>query len=189
MVMNSNILNIKSIIMNIVLKAIRWTSLVSFPVFLLSLPNSAVAGSIGSCADNLITDGVAKSAAAAACSDALKPNDLATCVATITAGTNIKGNEALQSCYKVRRPDELASCVTTLSGDLSAEKSTMALDNCRRSLLPIRYAECTSDLVGIAQISHEEAMKSCIAAEFNPSQITPEAAESPEVIENLETNE
>ena len=167
-------MKVSQITMNIVLKAIRWTSLVSIPAFMIAIPNSAVAGSIGSCANNLINNGVNKSAAAAACSDALQPNDLAACVGNITAGTDIKGNSALQSCYRVRRPDELASCVTTLSSDLEPAKPTMALDNCRRSLLPKRYAECTVDLAGIAEISGEEAMKSCIAAEFNPSEVAPE---------------
>ena len=164
--------------MKILVKAIRWTSLVSLPTFLLAVPNSpAIAGNIGSCADSLIGNGVAKSAAAAACSDALKPSDLASCVVTIATGTDIKGNDALQSCYRVRRPNELASCVTTISGGLEKSKSMMALDSCRRSLLPTRYAECTVDLAGISQISNEEAMKSCIAAEFNPSEVAPNTTE------------
>ena len=122
-----------------------------------------------------MSNGVEKLSATAACFDALKPSDLASCVGTIEAATDIKGNDALQSCYRVRRPDELASCVTTVSDGLEKEKSMMALDNCRRSLLPTRYAECTVDLAGIAKISSEDAMKSCIAAEFNPSEIAPEA--------------
>ncbi len=164
--------------MKIIVKAIRWTSLISLPAFLLTVPISpSVAGSIGSCADSLIADGVRKPAAAAACSDALKPNDLASCVATISSGTDIKGNDALQSCYRVRRPDELASCVTTISSSLEKGKSMMALDSCRRSLLPERHAECTVDLAGISQISSEEAIKSCIAAEFNPGEVSPEITE------------
>ena len=164
--------------MKILFKAIRWTSLVSLPTFLLAIPNSpAMAGSIGSCADSLIVNGIEKSAAAAACSDGLKPGDLASCVGAITAGTDIKGNDALQSCYRVRRPDELASCVTTVSNGLEKDKSMMALDSCRRSLLPVRYAECTVDLAGISQISSEEAMKSCIAAEFNPGEVAPDTTE------------
>ena len=161
--------------MKILIKAIRWTSFVSLPAFLLAIPNHAMAGSIGSCANSLINNGVSQSAAAAACSDALQPNDLASCVGTITAGTDLKGNEALQSCYRVRRPDELASCVTTLSASLEQGKSMMALDNCRRSLLPLRYAECTTDLTTISQISSEEAMESCIAAEFNPGDVAPQS--------------
>ena len=164
--------------MKILVKAIRWTSIVSLPTFLLAIPNSpAIAGNIGSCADSLITNGVNKSAAAAACSDALQPTDLASCVETIAAGTDIKGNDALQSCYRVRRPDELASCVTTINGSLEMAKSMMVLDSCRRSLLPIRHAECTVDLVSISQISDEEAMKSCIAAEFNPGEVAPNTVE------------
>lgn len=164
--------------MKILLNVIRWTSLVSLPAFLLTIPSSpAVAGSIGSCADSLIADGVAQSAAAAACSDALEPNDLASCVVDIKADTDIQGDDALQACYRVRRPDELASCVTDISSGLAKVESTMALDNCRRSLLPKHYAECTLDLTGIAQISSEKAMASCIAAEFNPSEVAPEATE------------
>ena len=164
--------------MKILVKAIRWTSLVSLPTFLLAIPNSpAIAGSIGGCANSLITDGVDKSAAAAACSDALQPNDLASCVGTIAANTDIKGNDALQSCYRVRRPDELASCVTTVSGSLEIAESMMVLDTCRRSLLPTRHAECIVDLASISQISNEEAIKSCIAAEFNPGNTAPNTIE------------
>lgn len=160
--------------MKITSNAIRWTSLIFFPAFLFTVPvTPSMAGSIGSCANSLIANGVEKSAAAAACSDALKPNDLASCVSTIEAGTDIKGNDALQSCYRVRRPDELANCVTSITSYLEQNKSMMALDNCRRSLLPNRYAECTTDLAGISQISSEEAMKSCIAAEFNPGEVAP----------------
>lgn len=164
--------------MKILVKAIGWTSLISLPIFLLGIPNSpAWAGDIGTCANSLIIDGVSKSGASIACSDALKPIDLSSCVTDIKANTNIKGDDALQACYRVRRPDELATCVVNLSSSLAAEKSTMALDNCRRSLLPERYAECTLDLTSVAQIPSEEAMKSCITAEFNPSQVAPETTE------------
>lgn len=163
--------------MQILLRAVRWTSLISFPLFLLSVPNSAMAGSIGSCADSLISTGVNKSDAASACSDALEPSDLAACVEDIEAGTSVKGNEALEACYRVRRPDELASCVTTISGGSEKAKSTMALDTCSRSLLPERHAECTLDLASVSQISNEEAMKSCIAAELTPSEVAPKTTE------------
>ncbi|MGF1590829.1 MAG: hypothetical protein ACFCU7_16605 [Pleurocapsa sp.] len=163
--------------MQILLKAASWTSLVSVPVCLLIAPNSsALAESIGSCANSLISSGVAKSPAAVACSDALEPDNLAACVNQIQAGTDIQGNEALQACYRVRRPDELASCVTTISTSLEAG-SAMALDTCRRSLLPERHAECTLDLVSVVEISSEEAMKSCITAEITPGEVAPETTE------------
>jgi hypothetical protein len=163
------------IAMQILLKAVRWTSLVSFPVFLLATPNSpALAGSIGTCANSLISSGVAQLSAASACSDALEPTDLATCVTEITA-TGIKGDEAIQACYRVRRPDELASCVTTINSSLAPgkEQSAVALDSCSRSLLPERHAECTLDIAAVSKISSEEAMKSCLAAEINPGQVSP----------------
>jgi hypothetical protein len=163
--------------MQILLRAVRWASLISFPLFVLAVPNSAVAGNIGICADSLISSGVDKSDAATACSDAVEPTDLAACVDQIKVGTSIKGNEALQACYRVRRPDELASCVTTISDGKDPAKSAMALDSCRRSLLPERHAECTLDLTTIAKISSEEAMKSCIAAELTPSEVAPKTPE------------
>ena len=163
--------------MQILVTAIRWTSLFSLPIFLLVIPHSAMAGSIGSCADSLIANGVSKSAAAAACSDALEPNELASCVADIKDSTELDGNGILQACYRVRRPDELASCVTDISAGLE-QKTTMALDNCRRSLLPERYAECTLDLARITEISSEEAMESCIAAEFRPSEVSPDVEQN-----------
>ena len=164
--------------MQIILKAVRWASLVSLPAFLWVVPNSsALAGEIGSCADSLISGGVAKLAAATACSDALEPNDLATCVEQITTEVDIEGIDALGACYRVRRPDELASCVTTINSGLE-NAGTMALDTCRRSLLPERHAECTVDLASFSEISPEEAMASCIAAEFVPSEVAPETIEN-----------
>ena len=160
--------------MEIIVKAIRWTGLVSLPVFWLTISNSPVmAGSIGSCADNLIIDGVAQSDAAAACSDALEPEVLASCVADIKSNTDLEGNAILQACYRVRRPEELASCVSTINDSLASKEPMMALDTCRRSLLPERHAECTVDLADISEISTEEAMENCIAAEFSPSEVDP----------------
>ena len=170
-------LNYDWITMQILRKAIRWTGLISLPAFFWIFPNSpADAGEIGSCADSLISSGVAELAAATACSDALQPEDLAACVEDITFDTDVQGIEALNACYRVRRPDELASCVTTIGSGLEVAP-TMALDSCRRSLLPERHAECTVDLAGIAEISGEEAMTSCIAAQFTPSEVTPERVE------------
>ena len=162
--------------MQILVKTFRWVSLISLPIFWLTIPKSpAVAGDIGNCADSLIADGVPESAAAAACSDALEPTVLSSCVEDISSNTDLEGDAALQACYRVRRPDDLASCVTTISSSLESEPM-MALDTCRRSLLPLRHAECTVDLTGISDISSEEAMESCIAAEFNPNEVDPATA-------------
>ena len=173
--------------MQILLKAVRWTSLISVPAFLLAIPYSpARAETIGSCADSLISSGVAESSAASACSDAYKPNDLASCVEDIIT-TDVGGNEALQACYRVRRPDELANCVTTISGAFEQGQSALALNTCQRSLLPERHAECTLDIAGISDISSEEAMTSCLAAEIMPGQVSPESA--PEGVTPDETSQ
>lgn len=162
--------------MQILVKTFRWASLVSLPLLWLTIPDPAMARiGIGSCADSLIADGVNESAAAAACSDALEPRVLASCVADISSDPSIEGDAALEACYRVRRPDELASCVTTISSSLETE-SMMALDTCRRSLLPVRHAECTLELAGISEISSEEAMQSCITAEFKPGEVDPTTA-------------
>ncbi|MEL6494268.1 MAG: hypothetical protein AAFQ41_03985 [Cyanobacteria bacterium J06623_7] len=162
--------------MQIISKAVAWTGLISVPVLLLAAsPAPANAGNIGSCAASLIAGGVPKESAASACADASEPNQLSSCVDQIIK-TDIKGNDALQACYRVRRPDELASCVTTISGITTAKESPMALDSCQRSLLPQRHAECTLDLAGLSDISTAEAMKSCLAAEIMPGNVSPKSA-------------
>ncbi|MEO1341658.1 MAG: hypothetical protein AAFV28_11080 [Cyanobacteria bacterium J06635_13] len=167
--------------MQIISQAVRWTSLISFPVFLLAVPNSfafARGAGIGACADSLISSGVAELSAASACSDAIAPGDLASCVEQIEAETAVNGDEALQACYRVRRPEELADCVTTIDGSLETGKSAMALDSCQRSLLPERYAECALDLAGVSELPGEEVLKSCLAAEIKPGEVSPENSDA-----------
>ncbi|MEM8723590.1 MAG: hypothetical protein AAGE84_30645 [Cyanobacteria bacterium P01_G01_bin.39] len=160
------------------LKVVRWTSLLSLPVFLFATPNSSAwAGSIGTCTTNLISSGVDRSSATSACSDAIEPQDLAACVAKINVETDIEGTDALQSCYRVRRPFDLADCVVDISSELAPDQSAMILDSCQRSLLPIRHAECTLDLASVAEISGEDALKSCLAAEITPGDVAPEGNE------------
>lgn len=166
--------NYEQIIMEILGTVIRWTGLVSLPIFLLTVPNSsAVAGTIGGCAESLISSGVGKLPATTACSDAADPIGLADCVAEIESETGLEGNDVLQSCYRVRRPQDLASCVSTISSELELDRSPVALDTCRRSLLPKRHAECTLDLASVGEVEVEEAMESCIAAQITPSEVAP----------------
>ncbi|MEM6611778.1 MAG: hypothetical protein AAF652_05885 [Cyanobacteria bacterium P01_C01_bin.72] len=162
--------------MQIISQAVRWTSLISFPVFLLATPSSSVLAreaGIGACADSLISSGVAELAASSACADAIDPKNLANCVEQIETETSVEGSEALQACYRVRRPAALADCVTTVSDSLELGKSDLALDSCRSSLLPERYAECALDLADVSEISGEEVLKSCLAAEITPGEVSP----------------
>ncbi len=161
---------------NFLVKTIRLTAAVSLPTVLLTTIVSqppAIAGSIGSCVNDLIDSGVAKDQAAAACSDVLKPTELSSCVGDIISETDIKAQDALQACYRVRRPQDLANCTIDISANLGKSKPVEALDNCRRSLLPKRYAECTLDLQDAAELSSMKAMETCITAEMFPSTLAP----------------
>lgn len=162
---------------NFLVKTIRVTTLASLPavLFTVAVPNRpAIAVDFGGCANSLINGGVSAEQAANACSDALEPLALSACVADIQTGTGIEAEAALQACYRVRRPEDLASCVVDLSGNLGEAKPTEALDNCRRSLLPTRYAECTLGLQSaIPDLSGAKAMETCITAEFSPGEVSP----------------
>jgi hypothetical protein len=56
----------------------------------------------------------------------------------------------------------------------------MALDSCSSNLLPQRHGECTLDLATVTKISGEEAMKSCLAAEMHPGEVSPATESRPE---------
>lgn len=163
---------------NFLIKTIRLTALVSFPTALFTVTltqTPAIARSIGSCVNDLIDSGVARESAAAGCSDVLEPTELSSCVIDIQDATNIKAQDALQACYRVRRPEDLASCTIDISSNLGQAKPITALENCRRSLLPAHYAECTLALQEAAELSSMKAMETCITAEFFPSTIAPQA--------------
>jgi hypothetical protein len=162
--------------MQVLLKIIRVTAAIALPTVLLTMTvgqSRAIAQDIGSCANQLIDSGVAEEQAALACSDVVEPTELSTCVADITASTELKASDVVQACYRVRRPDELASCTIDITANLGESKPVEALDNCRRSLLPTRYAECTLDLQAIAGLPPTKAMETCISAEIFPSTIAP----------------
>ena len=180
---------------NFLVKTIRLIASVSFPTVLLTMTISqrpASASSIGRCVNDLIDSGVAREQAGAACSDVLYPKELSSCVGKIQNRTNIKAQDALQACYRVRRPQDLASCTIDLAQPAetpnkppeASDKSAAAIDNvaalnnCRRSLLPKRYAECTLGLQNNAGLSSMKAMETCITAEFFPSTLSPEISQN-----------
>ncbi len=120
-----------------------------------------------SCVGRLLGSGVSRPDAASACASALEPNDLASCVVTISDSTSIASTEALSSCRRVRRPNDMASCVVKIEGDVQGIVPLDVLDNCRRSLIPSRYSECVVGLNAEAELSPEIALQSCIAADYN----------------------
>lgn len=115
------------------------------------------------CAATLRDSGIAEAQVAAACSAALRPADLATCVSEIGGQTAIEASDALSGCRRVRRPLELSTCVVNINPGEGAV-ATQVLDHCRRSLLPARFSECVVGLVAEIDYNTNRAMKSCIAA-------------------------
>ena len=159
-------------------KTIRLTTLASLPAFLLAItipPHSALASQFKRCASTLLSSGISEDNAGVACADALEPKRLSACVERIKKQTPITGEDALAACYRVRRPKELASCVLKIDKNVaSTEIANLALDNCRRSLLPKRFADCVVGLNStISQFSGTEAMATCISAEDFPTDLFP----------------
>ena len=115
------------------------------------------------CAATLRDSGIADAQVAAACSAALRPADLATCVSEIGGQTAIEVSDALSGCRRVRRPVEFSTCVVNINPGEGAV-ATEVLDYCRRSLLPARFSECVVGLVAEINTNTNRAMKSCIAA-------------------------
>jgi hypothetical protein len=158
---------------------IGWSALTSVPIvlFTLTVPsNSATAQGFGGCVRSLVGSGISENQAGIACADALVPRDLSACVQRVTNNTSLTAEDALQGCYRVRRPRDLASCVVRISNNVDNEKSdVLALDNCRRSLLPDRYSECVVGLnANLTNVSATQAMETCISAEAFPQNLFPE---------------
>ncbi|NJR37651.1 MAG: hypothetical protein HC781_00965 [Leptolyngbyaceae cyanobacterium CSU_1_4] len=115
------------------------------------------------CAAALRDSGIADAQIAAACSAALRPAELATCVSEIGEQTSIAASDALSGCRRVRRPVELSTCVVSINPQ-EGTVATDVLDHCRRSLLPVRFSECVVGLVAEIDFNTNRAMRSCIAS-------------------------
>lgn len=169
--------------------ASKTVSLVSIAVLLAEMSTLFIASNalavdddneFGICARELLKVGISEEQAAAACADALVPSDLSSCVQNISTETPIKSEDALRACYRVRRPVELADCMINIDTNVTLEESDslLALDSCRRSLLPERYSECVVGLSeGIENISLQTALETCITAEAYPTELLFEPAE------------
>lgn len=139
------------------------------------------------CVSELLDREIAQTTALRACAEALKPKDLSLCVLRIGSQTAVTADEALAACFQVRRPLELADCAININNsalepyiskpeaDTSVQQPTalVALTNCRRSLLPKRYAECVIAASRNTNLSPATAMDTCISAEDYPSVLFP----------------
>ncbi|MGV0027120.1 hypothetical protein [Phormidesmis priestleyi] len=110
--------------------------------------------------------------AASACSQALRPQDLGSCVVRI-ANNKIAGTDALSVCRQVRRPIEAGNCVVRIRQQASDAAVVDVLDSCRRSLLPERYAECVVGLNRQLKIAGKEAIGTCLNASDRPTDVLP----------------
>lgn len=134
--------------------------------------NRTVGAAYNLCAGELLDRGVTPDQVTIACSQAIIPPDLSLCVAKISRLTPVTANDALVACNRVRRPLDLSTCVVDIysrsQGDkpsVIASSANVILDNCRRSLLPLRFADCVTGLSQQISFSPDAALRSCIAAE------------------------
>lgn len=126
------------------------------------------------CAEELQEAGLLPDEASAACADALRPKDLSLCVLSMNEEVGIPAEEGLYNCYRDRRPLELASCVVDINQVLEADDPGIIVENCRFSLLPLRYSECVIGLTNAEgeTIDPAMAMEECINADTFPEPLT-----------------
>ncbi|MBR8828588.1 MAG: hypothetical protein DSM107014_11935 [Gomphosphaeria aponina SAG 52.96 = DSM 107014] len=169
-------------------RAMGITALASLPAALMAMimPHSpAVAGNgFETCVSQLYNTGIGADQAAGACADALIPRELSACVRNIQGNTQVNGETALEACLRTRRPVELAQCVRDINRILPKEESAsdepvlLAVDTCRRSILPQRHAQCVVGLSReLQQLSPVDAMATCISAEDFPRDLFPSYTE------------
>ncbi|MGK7875746.1 MAG: hypothetical protein AB4426_21355 [Xenococcaceae cyanobacterium] len=191
----SKIQNRMTIMQSFLSRMIRLTAIAFLPagVLVMIIPNHPAAGNqFSDCVRELNNSGVPGDQVGTACADALKPTELSSCVRKINKDTLVPAEDALKACFRVRRPKDLANCVVDIHRDTvrpyfttgrytsevtteTLESSTvLALDSCRRSLLPKRHSKCVVGLSGkINDMSPAKAMETCLDAEDFPRDLFP----------------
>ncbi|WOD38108.1 hypothetical protein [Nodosilinea sp. E11] len=142
------------------------------PLVLLAAPR-AIANDFEGCTSLLIDAGIDGAVAASACGRALHPLDVSRCAVDITQVADVSAEQALVACQSDRRPTDLATCVSDIHQSLEIANSTTVLNNCRRSLLPVRYADCVVGVATAAALSTADSMNRCIAAGYQPQDVAP----------------
>ncbi len=148
--------------------------------FAVTLPDSAVAYTYGIysndyriCAARLLSAGVPAQSLSQACAQALRPGELASCVASIHRHTELGVLDALSSCKGARRPEELATCVVGISRNTKEPANPAVLNYCNRSLLPLNFAQCVVGLRLEIDVPPAQAMDTCIDASDRISGVLP----------------
>jgi hypothetical protein len=107
-----------------------------------------------------------------ACGRSLTPEYLATCTVRISR-REYAPVDALNACRQVRRPEDLAHCVADIRGTLKTLEAADVLDNCRRSLLPIRYSDCVIGMSRVASAIAPTVLSKCIDTQYFPREVDP----------------
>lgn len=148
-----------------------WIAAIPLVVSGLAL-NPATAASVPSsylndyrfCTARLLALSISTGAVSTSCAAALYPKRLGNCVYDIQRQTSILAADALATCRQVRQPDELATCVVGISINSKEKTIPEVLNYCRRSLLPVRFAECVVGLQKEIDVTSNQAMNTCIDA-------------------------
>ena len=133
------------------------------------------AGDFQACAAAMLDEGISAEIAAFACGTARQPDDLADCVVGIE-DVELAATDVLTACRRSRRPIEVAGCFNQIQEDRQDGDVTVAanvLENCRRSLLPERFADCVIGLRSEITFPISSAMDNCIAAGNRPRAAIP----------------
>jgi hypothetical protein len=139
----------------------------------LASPGLAIDYNYGQCATDLLAVGLSAEAVATACAQALRPEEIASCVLDVVDTTELGAEAALTACSRDRRPLEVATCVVDIHEFLDVPNSAAVLNNCHRSILPVRYADCVIDTTLVAEIATTDSMALCIAAGYRPVDVAP----------------
>lgn len=139
---------------------------------ILSAPQ-AIANDFESCTSGLIAAGIAEVSAAGACGTALHPAELSSCTADVLGAAEVDAEQALVACQSDRRPKELATCVGDIHQGLEVANSTAVLNNCRRSVLPVRFSDCVVGVATAADLAVADSMTQCLAAGYRPEDVAP----------------
>ena len=136
-------------------------------------PGVAIEYNYGQCVADLLAVGLSAEALATACAQALQPEQVSSCVLDVVDTTELSPEAALTACSRDRRPLELATCVVDIHDFLDVPNSAAVLNNCHRSILPVRYADCVIDTALTAELATTDSMALCIAAGYRPVDVAP----------------
>lgn len=148
-----------------------WGRLRNFALSLLPLTAVLVPGGASAadnnydiCAGDLTKLNIPPEIVAERCSKMLHPEEFSSCVVDISQQTDIIPSDALDNCSKVRRPLDLATCTIQISNVAPTVEAPNIIENCRRSLLPVRFSDCVLGLNNQTELAIADSLAICIDA-------------------------